>query len=385
MDDTNKLLLESKEGFKALFEHATVGILVVSQGGRIELANPFIEKLFGYPKDEIINEPVEILIPAAFKTQHVRYRDEYLKHPKARPMGLGLNLYARRKDGSEFAVEVSLGHYQFNDRQLAVAFISDITERKRSRDELEAKVKERTLELTQSLEREKELNEMKSRFVSIASHEFRTPLSTILSSVSLIGAYNKEEQEDKRKKHIDRINAAVHNLTNILNDYLSLDKLGQGKIEIYKESFDLHRFASDTVEEVNGLLKPGQHITLLFDGDKIIYQDKKILKNVFLNLLSNAIKYSGEQQEIVLSIEIGNNAVIIQVKDQGIGIPEEEQKNLFNKFFRAKNAANIQGTGLGLYIVSKYIELLDGVISFSSHPGHGTTFTIEFPQNPAAG
>lgn len=372
-------MLESKAGFQALFEYATVGILVVGHEGQIELANPYIEKLFGYTNAELVRQPVEILIPETYRKKHIHYREAYVRKPKVRPMGEGLNLLGRRKDGSEFPVEISLGHYQLDQEQLAVAFITDITERKRHRDELEAKVKERTLELTQSLEREKELNEMKSRFVSIASHEFRTPLSTIMTSISLIGAYNKEGQEDKRKKHIDRINSAVNNLTNILNDYLSLDKLGQGKVEIIKESFDIHRFASEIVEEVNGLLKPGQHIVVLHQGDKVVFQDKKILKNLFLNLLSNAIKYSGEEQEILLSIEVSNNYVIIQVKDHGIGIPKEEQKNLFTKFFRAKNASNIQGTGLGLYIVSKYVELLDGVIGFSSIPEQGTTFTIEFP------
>jgi PAS domain S-box-containing protein len=379
MEDRKKLMLESKAGFQALFEYATVGILVVGHEGQIELANPYIEKLFGYTNAELVRQPVEILIPETYRKKHIHYREAYVRKPKVRPMGEGLNLLGRRKDGSEFPVEISLGHYQLDQEQLAVAFITDITERKRHRDELEAKVKERTLELTQSLEREKELNEMKSRFVSIASHEFRTPLSTIMTSISLIGAYNKEGQEDKRKKHIDRINSAVNNLTNILNDYLSLDKLGQGKVEIIKESFDIHRFASEIVEEVNGLLKPGQHIVVLHQGEKVVFQDKKILKNLFLNLLSNAIKYSGEEQEILLSIEVSNNYVIIQVKDHGIGIPKEEQKNLFTKFFRAKNASNIQGTGLGLYIVSKYVELLDGVIGFSSIPDHGTTFTIEFP------
>ncbi|MFM9950768.1 MAG: ATP-binding protein [Saprospiraceae bacterium] len=376
-------MLESKAGFQALFEYATVGILVVGHEGQIELANPYIEKLFGYTNAELVRQPVEILIPETYRKKHVHYREAYVRKPKVRPMGEGLHLLGRRKDGSEFPVEISLGHYQLDQEQLAVAFITDITERKRHRDELEAKVKERTLELTQSLEREKELNEMKSRFVSIASHEFRTPLSTIMTSISLIGAYNKDGQEDKRKKHIDRISSAVNNLTNILNDYLSLDKLGQGKVEIIKESFDLHRFASEVVEDLHGMLKPGQHIVLLHQGDKIVFQDKKILKNLFLNLLSNAIKYSGEEQEILLSIEVSNPSVIIQVKDHGIGIPEEEQKNLFAKFFRAKNASNIQGTGLGLYIVSKYVELLDGVIGFSSIPGQGTTFTVEFPQSNA--
>ncbi|NUN99092.1 MAG: PAS domain-containing sensor histidine kinase [Saprospiraceae bacterium] len=374
-------MLESKAGFQALFEYATVGILVVGNGGQIELANPFIEKLFGYTHAELVRQPVEILIPETFRAKHVQYREAYAQKPKVRPMGEGLNLLGRRKDGSEFPVEISLGHYELEEKQLSVAFITDITERKRHRDELEAKVKERTLELTQSLEREKELNEMKSRFVSIASHEFRTPLSTILSSVALVAAYNKPEQEDKRKKHIDRINSAVQNLTNILNDYLSLDKLGQGKIEIIKESFDLHRFASDTAEELHGMLKPEQHINIEHTGGTTVFQDKKILKNVLLNLLSNAIKYSGAEQEINLSLKVDPHSVLIQVKDQGIGIPLEEQKNLFTKFFRAKNASNIQGTGLGLYIVSRYVELLDGNISFSSTPGQGSAFIVEFPQS----
>jgi PAS domain S-box-containing protein len=381
MIEQSTISLESEAGFKALFEYATVGILVISSRGRIELANPCIEKLFGYKKAELIGQPIEILIPEAFREKHIHHREGYFNRPKARPMGYGLSLFARKKDGFEFPVEISLGHYQLDNEQLAVAFVTDITESKRSQEELEAKVKERTLELTQSLEREKELNEMKSRFVSMASHEFRTPLSAILSSLTLIDTYSKEEQQEKRKKHIERIKSSVKNLTAILNDFLLLDKAEQGKIEIFKEAFDLYEFAGDIVEEVNGILKQGQQIIFAYTGEKEILQDKKILKNVFLNLLSNAIKYSEEYKMICFSIEVNHNLVSVKVKDEGIGIPEEEQKNLFGKFYRATNATKIQGTGLGLNIVQKYLELLDGIISFTSKQGEGTTFTIEFPQN----
>ncbi|MCQ6959294.1 PAS domain-containing sensor histidine kinase [Mucilaginibacter aquariorum] len=380
MTDKSILTLESEAGFKALFEYATVGILVISSNGRIELSNPCIERLFGYSKAELTGQPVEILIPEAFRKNHVHHRQGYFTRPKARPMGYGLNLFARRKDGFEFPVEISLGHYQLDNEQLAVAFVTDVTESKRSKEELEAKVVERTLELTQSLEREKELNEMKSRFVAMASHEFRTPLSAILSSLTLIDTYSKTENEEKRKRHIDRVRSSVKNLTIILDDFLSLDKVEQGKIEVVAETFDLDAFAEDIIEELNGMLKKDQQIEFTYLGEKDIFQDKKILRNVFLNLLSNAIKYSETATTVHFSISIINKSVTIQVQDEGIGIPEEEQKNLFTKFYRAKNATNIQGTGLGLNIVKRYLELLGGNISFISKPNLGTTFIIEFPQ-----
>ncbi|GAB2981435.1 hypothetical protein GCM10027049_16830 [Mucilaginibacter puniceus] len=381
MSEQNTLSLESEAGFKALFQYATVGILVISEGGKIELSNPAVEKLFDYKKAELIGQLVELLIPEAFRKNHIHHREGYFQKPKARPMGYGLDLYARKKDGTEFPVEISLGHYQLGDDQLAVAFITDITERRRSSDELETKVKERTLELTQSLEREKELNEMKSRFVAMASHEFRTPLSAILSSLSLAESYSDPEHEDKRKRHINRIRASVKNLTVILDEFLSLEKVEQGKMEIEKELFNFHEFAIDLHEEVQGMLKDGQNINLCYNGKKDIRQDRKILRNIILNLLSNAIKYSKEQQTINFDINVNQQQAVIRVSDEGIGIPEEEQKNLFSKFYRAKNAVNIQGTGLGLTIVKQYVELLNGNISFVSGADLGTTFTIELPTN----
>jgi len=383
MNETSTLSLESEAGFKALFQYATVGILVISRGGRIELSNPCVEKLFDYKKAELVGQPVEILVPEVFRENHIQHREGYFKKPKARPMGYGLNLFARKKDGSQFPVEISLGHYMLDNEHLAVAFITDITERQRFNDELEAKVIERTLELTHSLAREKELNDMKSRFVAMASHEFRTPLSAILSSLTLAESYSQAEHEDKRKRHINRIRASVKNLTVILDEFLSLDKVEQGKVEIEQERFDLYVFAEDLTEEVNGMLKQGQRIAYTYNGPREIIQDKKILRNIFLNLLSNAIKYSAEQQTIHLEINASSTDrnVIIQVRDEGIGIPIEEQNNLFSKFYRAKNAINIQGTGLGLTIVKQYVELLNGHISFISEPGKGTTFTVYFTLN----
>lgn len=246
--------------------------------------------------------------------------------------------------------------------------------------ELEQKIAERTKELIVSLEYEKYLNEMKSRFVSMASHEFRTPLTTIRSSLNLIKMYEDDNQKEKRNKHITRIGDSITSMVDILNDFLSLEKLQQGRVETINEKSRLNELVEDILEEMNGLLKQGQQIALSCDGEDEIVQDKNILKNVLRNLLSNATKYSAEGKEIMLSVEIADNLVFVKVKDNGIGISDEEQAYLFSNFFRAKNAASIQGTGLGLTIVKKYVELLKGSISFTSKLNEGTTFIVCFPQ-----
>jgi PAS domain S-box-containing protein len=386
MTDKKQISLESEAGFKVLFECATIGIIVVGQKGAIELANPCAQNLFGYSNAELIGQPLEILIPDKFRPKHSSHREGYMNNPTARPMGLGMELHAKAKDGRVFPVEISLGHYMLAGEKLAVAFVTDITQRKKAEDELrkskedlEKRVEERTLELTEALGREKELGEMKSRFVSMASHEFRTPLSAVLSSASLVEQYVKLGQNEKWGKHIGRIKSSVKDLTDILNDFLSLEKLESGKVEITNEVFDLEELSKDVLEQVNNMLKNGQVIHHVHIGEREILQDKRMLRNVLLNLLSNAIKYSGEGKEIHFKTQVNSEQVEVHVKDNGIGIPEEEQKNLFAKFYRAKNVSNIQGTGLGLSIVKRYLELMGGTIRFISSIEEGTIFIVEIP------
>lgn len=242
--------------------------------------------------------------------------------------------------------------------------------------------KEAEAEMQRTLEKERELNNLKSRFVSMASHEFRTPLGTILSSVSLIAKYTKEEQQPNRDKHIARIKSSVHNLTGILNDFLSLDKLEAGKVRFAPEDFELQPACDAVMENMKGLLKPGQEIVHEHSGKTgDVFLDKQLFHNILLNLLSNATKYSEAGHPIALSTNLTEKQLEVKVSDRGMGIPQEEQQHLFERFFRAKNATNIQGTGLGLNIVRKYVELLSGQISFQSTEGKGTTFTITFPIN----
>ena len=237
-------------------------------------------------------------------------------------------------------------------------------------------------ELLKALISERELNELKSRFVSMASHEFRTPLSAILSSAILIGKQNEPGKEERREKHVDRIKANVKNLVVILNDFLSLSKLEEGKVKPKPEYFDISSYIKSLMEEMEINKKEGQRLVLKTSADPIITcSDKKMLGHMINNLLSNAIKYSNEDQEITCLVSSERGRAKIEVIDRGIGIPEAEQKNLFDRFFRAANAANIQGTGLGLHIVKQYIDLVGGTIDFESEVGKGSTFTIEIPLN----
>jgi len=246
---------------------------------------------------------------------------------------------------------------------------------------LERTVSDRTLKLTEALNREKENNDLKSRFVSMASHEFRTPLTALLSSVSILEIYTANSHNEKLEKHFNRIKSSVHTLTEILNDFLSLEKIDTGQTKASPITFNLNELISDVIDALKVSLKKGQQVQHKHAGDiEIIEQDKKILYNTLLNLLSNASKYSDINKPIEITSEIKNGRVSISVKDHGIGIPKEEQHNLFSLFFRAKNAEQIQGTGLGLYIVRKYMELIGGTINFESEEDKGSIFKITFPK-----
>lgn len=404
--------------FEALFNSASLGIIVVDKQGIIVLANHFANKLFAYNDGSMTGEVLEKLIPQRYHHKHVGYREGYAHDPKARGMGIGLTLSAVKKDGTEFPVEVSLGHFKTDEEHFVIAYIADITRRKQNEEKiirqqadleaineemkklnatLEAKVETRTIELqhtlealeaskeelTISLEKEKEVNDLKSRFVSMASHEFRTPLSTILSSISLLAKYSTTEDQPKRDKHIDRIKSSVKTLTDILNEFLSLGKIEEGKVEVKPDTFDLTEFINDIVNEMNVLLKPAQILQYHHTGSPFTFSDSNLLKHVVVNLISNAIKFSPEKSIIQIHSKIENNNTIIEISDQGIGIPKSDQVHLFERFFRATNVTNIQGTGLGLHIVGRYVDLLNGNITYNSELEKGSTFKITYPSQMA--
>lgn len=412
-----------------LFHSSKEGIMLFNQKAEIEMSNPRAEEMFGYTEKELLGEKVEKLVPQSAKDRHVSHRNKYLKSPNPRPMGQGLDLNGLRKDGTTFPIEISLNYLTHQEQTMVVAFITDITIRKENErvveeqqkkleeyaDELEKKVKSRTSELEhmnlglqsqiqerklaeealnksledlkkaeqeilKSLEKEKELGELKSRFVSMASHEFRTPLTTIQSSANLITKYDEAEQQDSRQKHADRITKSVKNLTSILNDFLSLEKLESGKLNVQKNRINLQAFLQEIADEMEASLKKGQKILIDCELNEV-QTDEHVLRNILINLISNASKYSSEGDPIEIQAKKIETLLEINVKDVGIGIPKGEQKNLFERFFRAGNVTNIQGTGLGLNIVRKYATLLGGTIHFTSETGKGSVFLLKIPSS----
>jgi PAS domain S-box-containing protein len=398
----------------SLFENATEGFIVTDGKGRIILINPAACRMFGYTVEEIVGQPVEILIPQQYRKKHEKLRDGFYEKPGNRVMGHGRDLFGTTKDGNNISLEVSLSTYIQKGERYVIAFIVDITKRKEIENsmlkqqeqlekvtsemrklnaELEAKVDERTMilkealqrleesqqELSEALDKERQLNEIKSRFVSMASHEFRTPLSTVLSSASLISKYTKTEEQEKRDRHIDKIKASVKHLNDLLEDFLSLGKLDEGKIGTQHHEMNLREVIQDTIDEMTALLKPGQKILYQHTGEDILISDKKLIKNISINLISNAIKFSDEGAAIHVISEINAGKALVKVKDEGIGISAEDQQHLFTSFFRGKNVINIQGTGLGLHIVKRYLDLLGGEAHLDSQLGHGTTIAFSIP------
>jgi len=384
---------------EALFNYASMSIIVLDSEGKIVLANPFAQKQFGYLGEELLGQKVEFLIPKRFHQKHVGHREKYVRHPQDRPMGVGLDLFALRKDGTEFPVEVSLGHYINCDQKYIIAFISDITIRKRDENEirrlsedLEEKVEQRTRgvqlamnklkeskeELIKTLQKEKDLGELKSRFVTMASHEFRTPLSTVLSSAYLLEKYTRTEEQGNRKKHIDRIVSSVRMLSDILNDFLSVGKIEEGKIIVKPSELNIKEHIGAIINELTNNKKAGQNIVYSHKGTVTTVLDQGILKHIIMNLLSNAIKFSPENSIIHILSERKDHELLLSIKDKGIGISKEDRKHLFERFFRGGNVTNIQGTGLGLHIVAKYAELMNGAIECKSEIGKGTQFILKF-------
>lgn len=389
---------------EAIFLFATEGILIVDKQGKIVRVNPSGADMFGYEPEELTDLMIEDLIPNRFRQVHTVHRTSFNAHPHARSMGSGMDLYAKRKDGTEFPVEISLSPYQNSKGAYVIAFVIDISIRKVAenklvsyKNELEVEVEERTLvlkeaiqklektkdELDRALKREQELNLMKSRFITIASHEFRTPLATVLSSLSLVEKYGDLDENEKRNKHIHRIKSSVRNLTDILNDFLSLNKLEEGKVVVAPENFAINDFLEEICQQMQGIAKKGQTVECICETTEPsceVRLDTKLIKNIVINLISNAIKFSPEDSRIQIKGSLTSLQVVISIKDEGIGIPEAEKKHVFERFYRMSNAEAIQGTGLGLSIVNQYILLLKGKIDFVSEENKGTEFIITLPR-----
>lgn len=301
-------------------------------------------------------------------------------HPSIRPQVKEKLLEVFKGKNTNFELQLAHNTYLVNavglpnlknEIKQVLLVIINISKQKKAEDDIRS-----------ALEKEKHLNELKSRFVSMASHEFRTPLTAIMNSISLLLKYTQLPQtEEKQLKHINSIKSSVYDLLNILDDFISFDKLENNKVELNYSEIKINEFSAKVINDLNGLVKNEQKIVYAHQGKSRIKLDQQLLKHTLGNLLTNAIKYSEEKALISLKTTVENDKLKVEVEDNGIGIPKEEQHHLFKRFFRAKNVMHIQGTGLGLNIVKEYVDQAKGKIYFESEYGKGSTFTVEIPLN----
>ncbi|WP_181308743.1 PAS domain-containing sensor histidine kinase [Rufibacter sp. XAAS-G3-1] len=388
---------------QAIIQNAIDGIITIDEGGIIESINPAACHLFGFSSEEVIGRNICILMPSPDRDRHDQYLARYQQTRVPHMIGIGREVQGLKKDGTVFPFRLALSEVQMAGRVIYTGFIHDLSREKEAEEklrqhseQLEAQVKERTQSLqlslrelqnakdtmSTSLEKEKDLSQLKSRFVSMASHEFRTPLSSVQLSASLIERYALSENANITK-HVNKIKSAVANLTNILNDFLLHERLDAGKVEATFTLFNVVKLGEEITEEMQLVSKEGQNIIYQHTGVESEFRlDQYLLKNCIINLISNAIKYSGENTFIEFNTEIAGAVLTVVIKDYGIGIPQKDHAQLFEPFFRAHNTGTIPGTGLGLHIVRRYVMLMNGSIEFESDLNKGTSFTFTFPVQP---
>jgi hypothetical protein len=413
----NKELYQNQEIFNILFEAIPEGIIIVDKNQHIVATNLSIEKMFGYNKGELISQSFNNLLPLRYQTTHKNQFAYFTTRIRSKRNTHGLYLFGLTKQKKEFPLEIALNPFTIYEKDYVMALILDMTIRRETEKKIDsinvvleekvktgtaklkktiAKLKEANLnykkelqrrikiegKINNALKKEKELSDLKSKFLSLVSHEFKTPLSGILTSAILLEKYQLTEQQEKRDKHLKTITEKVQFLNNILNDFISLERI-DSTYQNYKFTvFNLSKVINEVVYNANMLLKSGQHINVSQNtSDYILYQDEKILEITLNNIIYNAIKYSPENTKIDLEISKKEDNLIFKITDRGIGIPIKDQKFIFNSYFRAENVLNVQGTGIGLNIVKAHLENIGGTISFKSIENIGSAFFVELPIN----
>lgn len=402
-------LTNAASRLQSIIDTAIDGIITIDTRGIVETINNSAARLFEYESEEVIGQNIKLLMPEPYHSEHDGYLKRYKDTKKPKIIGTGRDVIGKKKGGGHFPFRLAVSEVYLNDRVIYTGIIHDKTELNEVEEnllelneKLEEKVEKRTNELEEvvnnllsaksklevreqelniALSKEKELNDLKSRFVSMASHEFRTPLSTILSSASLISKYQEKGDNEKSHKHIEKIKTSVNILTGILNDFLSLSKIEEGKVEVNSQDIDINKICKSVIEEMKGVTKGKKKLTFISEKDSIhLSSDPRILKNILFNLVSNAVKYTEDNKgKITVTTIVKDGECFLSVEDNGIGIPQSDQKHLFQRFFRASNVENIQGTGLGLSIIRRYLSLLNGSITFESKEFTGTKFTVKIP------
>jgi PAS domain S-box-containing protein len=382
------VLRDKTEFYKTCFDSMQVGILIWNKNSEIELVNNPLLQIFGYNSNELFGKKISVLFNENSVLQ------DFILNFDAEIYKIPLEFTGICKSGKLVPIELILGKITYENSFYFKAFITNISSRKEKEQKiteltskLEEEVRLRNVELEKtvaklkvSLNKEKELNHLKTNFITLASHEFKTPLSVILSSTELLVKYSDLQNFTKRDEHAIKIKTMINHLNGMLDDLLTLENIESGKIHPKFKEFDFSKWIKEIIKSTKPFLKKNQKLKFKNSIKELVYHDTKILKIIVTNLLNNAIKYSPEESLVEVTTQNTGNYIFIQIADNGIGIPKNEQNLIFKRFFRAKNALYFPGTGIGLNIVQGYVRSLKGNISFESEENRGTIFKVELPK-----
>jgi PAS domain S-box-containing protein len=377
--------IQTERRFRELLEAAPDAIIEVDGEGRILLLNLVTERLFGYRREELLGQPVEILVPDAVRSGHAQHRTDYRAHPSIRPMGSGLALYGRRKDGSNFPVEISLSPVKSEEGFRVTAVIRDITERKRTEAQIREMQQTYTRELELRNQQVERANQLKSEFLASMSHELRTPLHTIIGFSELLAEQLEGPLNPKQARFIDHIHKDSQHLLSLINDILDISKIESGRLVLRREAFDI----AGVLEETLSSIRPQAAMKSIAIGTSLsvptaVFADRLRIKQILFNLLSNAVKFTPEGGRIQVEGRLDGDFLEMSVCDTGVGIPQEQHEAVFDKFYQVGSTTKgvREGTGLGLAITRTLVAEHGGQIRLESEPGKGSRFTFTIAQGP---
>ena len=406
--------MDDEAFYKICFDSLIEGLCIANDAGEIVMNNSACEEIFGYAPGELIGQSIDILIPEPHRNVHHYHYESYFQHPRKFRKGKGREFLGRHKSGEILDLEIGLNFFEYEGKRYGKALISEIgtrkkkvTEIKESNRRLESEVDRRTQLLTKAVseleranfllkeevnermraeenakrafKKEKELSQMQAKFLSMVSHEFKTPLSGILTSASLVEKYNQKSLNERIDSHVATIKNLVLQLNDILDDFLFLEDSETGKYQFTSSRFMICDLIRKIMSDSRALMKPGQKFEITPCKKAVpVVQDRKVVDIILRNIIYNAIKYSPADSTIHIKIRINDN-VHIEIRDEGIGIPEEAKEHIFERFYRAKNVLHIQGTGIGLNIVRRHLLRMNGSIELKSKENEGTTVSVTLP------